>query len=115
MKKVAFETIFNEQMRACNETLIEKARQYADDTDRLHNFNTAANLRGVTRREAVSGMMAKHTVSIYDMCESDEIFPSEVWEEKITDHINYLILLKAIVTEDAQERTRAEVENSDRH
>lgn len=115
MKKVAFETIFNEQMRRCNEILVEKARQYADDTDRLHNFNTAANLRGVTRREALSGMMAKHTVSIYDMCESADTFPSEVWEEKITDHMNYLILLMAIVTEDAQERTRSEVENSDKH
>lgn len=112
MKKVTFETVFNEQMRRCNEILIEKARQYADDTDRLHNFNVAANLRGVTRREALSGMMAKHTVSIYDMCESNEMFPSEVWEEKITDHMNYLILLMAIVKEDEQEWARAEAENS---
>jgi hypothetical protein len=115
MKKVEFETIFNEQMRRCNEILIEKARQYADDTNRLHNFDTAAALRGVSRREALAGMMAKHTVSIYDMCQSSEVFPSAVWEEKITDHMNYLILLMAIVTEDARERARTEIENSDKH
>jgi hypothetical protein len=53
--------------------------------------------------EACAGMMAKHTVSIYDMCGSEEPFYAEQWDEKITDHINYLILLRAIVYEMAEE------------
>ena len=47
--------------------LVEKAAEYADDNDRLHNFNVAAELQGITREEALGGMMCKHTVSIYDM------------------------------------------------
>jgi len=42
-------------------------------------------------------MMAKHTVSIYDMCGSGEIYDIAKWDEKITDHINYLLLLRALV------------------
>lgn len=44
--------------------------------------------------------MAKHTVSIYDMARSDDSFSLEKWDEKITDHINYLILLRAVVVEE---------------
>ena len=36
--------------------------------------------------------MVKHTVSIYDMLSSSSDYSSEMWEEKITDHINYLHL-----------------------
>ena len=46
-------------------------------------------------------MMAKHTVSVYDMCESGEQYPVELWQEKITDSINYLLLLNAMVREDS--------------
>ncbi len=48
-------------------------------------------------------MMAKHTVSIYDMCRSPEDISVDVWSEKITAHINYLILLRAIVQEEERE------------
>lgn len=51
-------------------------------------------------KEALAGMMAKHTISVYDMCRSGKDYPIELWNEKITDHINYLLLLKAIVEED---------------
>jgi hypothetical protein len=47
-------------------------------------------------------MMAKHTISIYDMCYGDrngKTYSLELWDEKITDSINYLLLLKALVTE----------------
>lgn len=44
-------------------------------------------------------MMSKHTVSVYDMCESGEQYPIHLWQEKITDSINYLLLLNAMVRE----------------
>lgn len=47
--------------------------------------------------------MAKHTVSIYDMSRANEAFPLELWDEKITDHINYLILLRALLVEEDEE------------
>ena len=38
-------------------------------------------------------MMSKHTVSIYDMCWSGQDYGLKLWQEKITDAINYLLLL----------------------
>ena len=45
-------------------------------------------------------MLAKHIVSLYDMCFAEEtVYPMDTWDEKITDSLNYLFLLKAIVKE----------------
>jgi len=99
MKLEDFESVLKEQFKTSEEILVIKAKEYAT-SDRLHNFNIAAALKGETPMQALAGMMAKHTVSIYDMCMSHKEYPAEMWNEKITDHINYLILLKAIVTEE---------------
>ena len=51
--------------------------------------------------DALAGMMSKHVVSLYDMCYSSLLqFDLEQWDEKITDCINYLILLKALIKEE---------------
>lgn len=94
-----FNVILKKQMGLCSNILVTKAKEYATE-DRLHNFKKAANLGGTTIRRALSGMMMKHTISIYDMCRSDEMFSLDIWDEKITDHINYLFLLRAIVEEE---------------
>lgn len=105
MKASEFNKICEEQMYRCSEILCKKASEYADDVDRLHNFKAAGGLTGETPRKALSGMMLKHTVSVYDMCQDEKThFPMALWEEKITDHINYLLLLKAIVVEEEKER-----------
>lgn len=44
--------------------------------------------------------MAKHTVSVYDMIRSGKDYPLDLWEEKIKDSINYLLLLWALIQED---------------
>ena len=49
------------------------------------------------------GMMAKHTVSVYDLAndvDKGADIPLEMWDEKIGDSINYLLLLNALVRED---------------
>lgn len=94
-----FSEVFHTQMRLCEDVLIDKAREYAT-ADRLHNFKLSAELQGISPRQALAGMMAKHTVSLYDMCRSDQKFPLDKWDEKIVDHINYLILLSAIILDD---------------
>ena len=93
-----FDELLEEQMERSRSVLCSKGKEYATE-DRLHNFKVAAALEGKTPEQALAGMMAKHTVSIYDMCESREHYPTATWEEKITDHINYLLLLNAIVRE----------------
>lgn len=95
-----FEKVIKEQIKICEDVLIGKAKEYATDDDRLHNFKNAAGMMSCDTKNALAGMMAKHTISVYDMCRSGKDYPIELWNEKITDHINYLLLLKAIVEED---------------
>lgn len=105
MDSKTFDALFEEQVDRCRSVLCNKALEYATE-DRLHNFRVAANLEGRTPEQALAGMMAKHTVSVYDMCEATrhEVFPVELWEEKITDSINYLLLLSAMVRERCEQQ-----------
>lgn len=102
METKLFNMIVKQQITCCTNVLINKAIEYATE-DRLHNFKVAATLQGVSPRKALAGMMAKHTVSVYDMCGTDVEFPIGLWNEKITDSINYLLLLRALIEENSQE------------
>ena len=108
MKKEVFNNIFNKQVARCTNILVDKAKEYATD-DRLHNFKVAAALQGCTTRQALAGMMVKHTVSIYDMCRSKDEFSMDQWNEKITDNINYLFLLRAIIDEGSTDEEYAKI------
>ncbi len=68
--------------------------------DRLAHFKKAAAITGTTPKEALLGMLAKHLVSVSDMCTDGGTYSLDRWDEKITDSINYLILLRAIVEEE---------------
>lgn len=102
MDSKTFEQHLAAQQQRTNDTLSAKGKEYAGPTDRLHNFKQAAHMSRVTQAEALGGMMVKHTVSIYDMIDRGDVtaFTREQWQEKIGDHINYLILLNAIVEEE---------------
>lgn len=119
-----FAKIAETQMENCTELLSVKAEEYTpsdpDDTelvedangqptfgfaadDRLRHFKKAAVLMGVSPKAALLGMLSKHLVSVADMCMSNEHFSRARWSEKITDSMNYLILLRALVEEEARE------------
>lgn len=100
MQSSDFASVLADTFQQIEKVLGAKAAEYAKD-DRLNNFKTVASLRGVTPSEALAGMMAKHTVSIYDMIGSKEQYSPEMWDEKIFDHINYLILLRACLYDDS--------------
>ncbi len=93
--------MFEKQVVRCAETLQRKTKEYTgDNPDRLSAFKVAAAMQGCSPERALAGMMAKHIVSIYDMCYADrQTFNMEVWDEKITDTLNYLYLLRGIVEE----------------
>ena len=66
--------------------------------DRLHNFKVAAEIQNCTPITALAGMMCKHTVSVYDLIQRQEkgvVIPQSLWDEKINDSINYLLVKKA--------------------
>lgn len=89
------------------------------DDDRLRGCKSVADIQGVNIFRAIGGLMAKHTSSVYDLIrdtESGEVADMSVWQEKITDHINYLLLLEAAVRDqkDLTELNLANGEDPDR-
>lgn len=104
MDSKAFNKAIKAQQNLCTNVLVNKGDEYATE-DMLHNFKVAAAVQGCTPRQALMGMLAKHTVSIFDMGTSVQPFTMEKWDEKITDHINYLLLLKAIVVDESTNPT----------
>lgn len=95
-----FNTVVDIQIDKSRELLTQKSTSYNTDGDRLAAFKTAAVTQGITPKQALAGMMVKHTGSIYKMIHEDSEQPIAVWEEKIMDHINYLLNLRAIVEEE---------------
>ena len=98
--KSTYELAIDDMITHCQQTLVSKHKEYANEDD-FHNFRSAAVLQDITPEQALMGMMAKHTVSIYDLindaAESRDI-PEDLWREKIGDNINYLLILWAMVT-----------------
>lgn len=100
-----FNEILETLIGKCASTLGAKSNEYATE-DRLHNFKIAAELQNCTPVTALAGMMTKHTVSVYDLIqkhENGEVVAKELWDEKIGDSINYLILLSALIQEEIDE------------
>ena len=50
--------------------------------------------------------MTKHTVSVYDMVNSGQAYAPDIWDEKIGDLMNYLLLLRTAVKECGLEEPR---------
>ena len=102
MNNETFNKVTGERIRLCLEVLCRKSDEYSTDNDKLHNFKVAGALQGCSDIKALGGMMCKHTVSIYDLIndfESGKKIPVYLWNEKIGDSINYLLLLNAMVIE----------------
>lgn len=104
-----FNDVVIQQMERCKSMLITKGNEYAPEAmsnveiDRLAHFKKAATLMRTTPKVALMGMLVKHYISILDMSMDDKDYPLEQWDEKITDSINYLLILRAIVEEEQHE------------
>ena len=94
--------VFEEQAQRCREVLLQKGLEYTpDEADRFSSFKTAASLQNTSPANALLGMLSKHIVSLYDMSfVRTENFAAEMWDEKITDALNYLFILSAIIKEE---------------
>jgi hypothetical protein len=102
--------IFDSTIKRSREVMCGKADEYVGKGDRLSNFKHAAHLQNLSLPAALGGMMAKHTISVYDMIyryQNGERFSDDKWNEKITDHINYLILLQAVLAEERNNQSAA--------
>lgn len=105
MNLATFNKIVTDQMARSEQLLVGKGHEYAENAesdssiDRLAHFKKAAALQDISPAEAAFGMLAKHLVSVSDMVSADKEHSLEKWEEKISDSINYLLILRAIVEE----------------
>ena len=99
-----FNKIINDQLEICKNTLTSKSNEYNQDIDeRLDCFKMGSNLSGLSMKKVLEGFMIKHTISIYQMLQENKEYDLDKWTEKITDHINYLLILKAIIIEESKE------------
>ncbi len=103
MKLEEFEKIAKAQFEysltlMCGVKNVEYSRNY----DKLHNFKTGAMIDGTTPERTLLGYWKKQLTSVLDIINDlDEgKFPNfSTLHEKITDNINYLVLLKALIIE----------------
>ena len=82
--------------------LCKKSEEYSRGNDKLYNFYRAAEVDKISPIEALRGMHLKHRVSISDMLDDlmvDKHHPKELWYEKLTDTLNYNILMWAVLEE----------------
>ena len=102
-----FNIVIEQQIDRSRDMLINKNAHYNAGDDKLASFKRAAAAKETTSQNALAGMMVKHTTSVYDLCNIEDVTetPLAVWNEKITDHINYLLLLRAVVEEAHSKRS----------
>jgi hypothetical protein len=102
MKPLEFELVLQDRIGKIKTVLGQKAGEYARGIDRLHNFKRVARIKNCTVPDACMDGFCKHLVSILDMVDDfreGKVHNMALWEEKIGDAINYLILLEAILKE----------------
>jgi hypothetical protein len=100
MKEKEFEQILQQRLKKIEETLGNKAKEYAAEGDKLHNFNVGARMTGQIRERVLWGFALKHYISFMDILDDMELgkLPSEgMVDEKIGDLINYLVLVEASI------------------
>ena len=97
MKAKDFNELVDRQLGRIKAVLCRKEGEYNLEEDRLGFFKRAAGLAQETPEQALFGFMLKHLVSLSDMVQSGKVYSEALFEEKITDIENYLLLLLGLL------------------
>lgn len=100
MDSKKFEEIFEKRVSKTRDLLITKAKEYAGDTDRLHNFNRGSLISGECPAKVLDGFLLKHYISYRDMIDKlqrGETIAPDKFEEKIGDILCYFLLQEAVM------------------
>ena len=97
MKTEEFNKIVEDQLERIRSVLVKKAGEYNLEEDRLGFFKRSAAFAQETPEQALYGFLLKHLQSITDMVMSGKSYSDDLWQEKITDAMNYLCLLLGLI------------------
>lgn len=100
MTHADFEKFLDARLAKIKAMLSIKAKEYATEGDRLHNFKRSAGIRGGrTPAQVCLDFMTKHLTSVFDLVDTDSTVPPAFLDEKFGDVVNYFILLEALLLE----------------
>jgi hypothetical protein len=94
-----FNEVVNQRCEKMKNVLSSKGNEYARG-DRLSNFKKGSSALTQTPEEFCVELWMKHVISIIDFVQDigKGKFPTrELMDEKITDGINYLVLLEGLI------------------
>lgn len=97
----SYNKAIDDQINQCRAILMIKHNEYAEDperedSDHLSNFHNCARILKTNVKKAWLGMFVKHIESLIKLINDDVDPYNHIWDEKITDSINYLLLLNAL-------------------
>lgn len=92
----------------CNslDTLKHKNAKYAFPDDCLHNFNSGADISGLTPAQCVWGYMTKHLAALRDKIQKNDFRDRDDLLEKCQDIINYTRFIWLIGNEERMKNTK---------
>jgi len=97
-----FKKLAEKRFAYCLDLMVNaKHKEYSRNDDKLYNFKRAGHILNITPEKALAGMLSKHLVSVLDIADEsgmENIVPKKL-DEKISDAINYLVLLEALIKE----------------
>jgi hypothetical protein len=99
-----FDTLLHDRLDSIISVLSRKRDEYQRGEDYLHAFKRGATLYRETPERYCLNLLGKHFISLIDLVQdldSGKVANPAVWDEKIGDVINYLILLEALTHERA--------------
>lgn len=100
MKTKEFNKIVDHTITEIQKLVSYKGGIYANEENRLHNFDRTAEIKQETPLKACHGMWSKQLVSLLDAIdhhnEGEQSWSQDRCEEVINDLLVYLILTKAL-------------------
>lgn len=94
-----FASILEGRVKRMHEVLAAKSKEYSSKDEYLANLKLTAAILRSTVSHACFSNLCKHLASISSMVDDPDRFDAAVWDEKIGDAVNYLVLLEACVAE----------------
>lgn len=85
------------QMEHCENILNDKFGDYGNHEDPYWHFNRAAELLEQTPEQVLMTLFSKHLTCIVEMAKNPGASVYLRWLEKLTDAINYLLILSSMV------------------